>query len=142
MKENGIDDQTAQGIYAQIKAFADFGFAESHSISVALLVLRVAAIGNVRALIDLMVLAGYGCTFAFGRFIYRLYVFGHELDPTAPVKVKPFTPVIIGSKQIANFTTHSYPQLGAILVGVFLLGLVLILAWHLIAGRRAAAAAG
>ncbi|HNN83423.1 MAG TPA: hypothetical protein PKL62_04620 [Accumulibacter sp.] len=108
----------------------------------ALLVLRVAAIGNVRALIDLTVLAGYGCTFAFGRFIYRLYVFGHELDPTAPVKVKPFTPVIIGSKQIANFTTHSYPQLGAILVGVFLLGLVLILAWHLIAGRRAAAAAG
>ncbi len=38
MKENGIDDQTAQGIYAQIKAFADFGFAESHSISFALLV--------------------------------------------------------------------------------------------------------
>ena len=38
MKENGIDDQTAQGVYAQIKAFADFGFAESHSISFALLV--------------------------------------------------------------------------------------------------------
>ena len=38
MKENGIDDQTAQSVYAQIKAFADFGFAESHSISFALLV--------------------------------------------------------------------------------------------------------
>ncbi len=38
MKENGIDDQTAKGIYAQIEAFADFGFAESHSISFALLV--------------------------------------------------------------------------------------------------------
>lgn len=106
-----------------------------------LLVLRVAAIGNVRSLVDLVALALYGCTFAFGRFIYRLYIFGHELDPTAPVKVKPFTPVIIGSKQIANFTTHSYPQLGAMLVGVFLFGIVAMLAWHLIAGRRAAAAA-
>lgn len=38
MKENGIDDQTAKGVYAQIEAFADFGFAESHSISFALLV--------------------------------------------------------------------------------------------------------
>ncbi len=38
MKANGIDDQTAKGVYAQIKAFADFGFAESHSISFALLV--------------------------------------------------------------------------------------------------------
>lgn len=103
-----------------------------------LLVLRVAAIGNVRSLIDLTLLSGYGCTFAFGRFIYRLYVYGHELDPTAPVKVQPFTPVIIGSKQIANFTTHSYPQLGSVLVGVFLLGLTGILAWHLIAGKRAA----
>ena len=38
MHKNGIDEQTATGIYAQIKAFANFGFAESHSISFALLV--------------------------------------------------------------------------------------------------------
>lgn len=38
MKRNGIEDQTAAGIYAQIEAFASFGFAESHSISFALLV--------------------------------------------------------------------------------------------------------
>lgn len=102
-----------------------------------LLVLRVAALGNIRALIDLTVLAGYGCTFAFGRFVYRLYLFGHDLDPTAPVKVKPFTPVIIGTKQIANFTTHSYPQLGAVLIGLFLFGLLALAVWHLLAGRRA-----
>ena len=101
-----------------------------------LLVLRVAALGNIRALIDLTVLAGYGCTFAFGRFVYRLYTFGHNLDPHAPVKVAPFTPVIIGTKQIANFTTHSYPQLGSICVGVFLFGVVVLLLWHLITGWR------
>ena len=38
MKQNGIEGETAAGIYAQIEAFADFGFAESHSISFALLV--------------------------------------------------------------------------------------------------------
>ncbi|MBN9612605.1 MAG: error-prone DNA polymerase, partial [Actinobacteria bacterium] len=38
MQANGISDQDAQRLYAQIEAFADFGFAESHSISFALLV--------------------------------------------------------------------------------------------------------
>ncbi|MCU1437943.1 MAG: error-prone polymerase [Naasia sp.] len=38
MKENGIPDDIADSIYAKIEAFADFGFAESHSISFALIV--------------------------------------------------------------------------------------------------------
>lgn len=99
------------------------------------LALRCAAIGNVRALIDLAVLTGYVTLFAFGRFIYKLYVFGHNLDPTAPIKVEPFTPAIFGTKQVANFTTTSMPQLGSALVGIFALGVIALLAWHLIAGR-------
>ncbi|NYE96013.1 error-prone DNA polymerase [Psychromicrobium silvestre] len=38
MAENGITGEAAEGIYQQIAAFANFGFAESHSISFALLV--------------------------------------------------------------------------------------------------------
>lgn len=38
MAKNGIRGEAAQLMYEQIKAFADFGFAESHSISFALLV--------------------------------------------------------------------------------------------------------
>ncbi|MCL2515957.1 MAG: error-prone DNA polymerase [Microbacteriaceae bacterium] len=38
MARNGLSDEQAQAIYAQIQAFADFGFAESHSHSFALLV--------------------------------------------------------------------------------------------------------
>ncbi|MET0853975.1 MAG: OB-fold nucleic acid binding domain-containing protein, partial [Microterricola sp.] len=38
MAENGIDEATADVIYAKIEAFANFGFAESHSLSFALLV--------------------------------------------------------------------------------------------------------
>ena len=38
MADHGIDPKTADEIYARIQAFASFGFAESHSISFALLV--------------------------------------------------------------------------------------------------------
>lgn len=101
------------------------------------LALRCAAIGNVRALIDLAVMTGYITVFAFGRFVYKLYAFGHNLDPTAPLKIKPFTPAIFGTKQVANFTTTSTPQLGSALVGIFATGVIVLLCWHLIAGRRA-----
>ena len=103
-----------------------------------ILTLRCAAIGNVRALVDLAVIAGYIGAFALGKFVYKLYVFGHNLDPTAPIKVEPFTPAIFGTKQIANFSTSSYPQLGSIFIGIFFAGVTGVLAWHLIAGRRAA----
>lgn len=38
MARRGIDDATQRSIWAQIEAFADFGFAESHALSFALLV--------------------------------------------------------------------------------------------------------
>jgi len=103
-----------------------------------LLTLRCAAIGNVRALVDLVVVSGYVGTFAFARFIYRLWYFGHSLSPDAPIKLEPFTPAIIGRKQIANFGVESWPQAGAVFVGIFLAGVVGITAWHLVAGRRSA----
>ena len=114
----------------------------------ALLALRVAAIGNVRSLLDLVVLTVYVSGFGLGRFAYKLYVFGHDLSPDAPVKVEPFMPVVLGGKQIANFYTTSLPQLGSVYLGIFATGVVGIAAWHLVAGRirarreaRAAAAA-
>lgn len=99
------------------------------------LALRCAAIGNVRSLVDLVVLTGYITVFAFGRFIYKMYVFGHNLDPTAPLKVEPFTPAIFGTKQIANFSTTSTPQLGSVLIGIYATGILVLLGWHLLAGR-------
>jgi hypothetical protein len=103
-----------------------------------LLTVRCAAIGNVRALIDLVVISGYVATFAFARFIYKLWYFGHSLDPGAPIKLTPFTPAILGKKQVANFATESWPQAGTCYVTIFLVGIVGVAAWHLLAGRRAA----
>ncbi len=107
----------------------------------AILALRCAAIGNVRTLIDLLVLTGYVSGFAFGRFIYKLHVYGHTLDPTAPIKIEPFTPAIVGTKQIANFQTMSWPQLGTYLMGVFVMGVFALTVLHLVIGRRQASRA-
>ena len=87
--------------------------------AMALMALRVSALGTVRDLIDMLVVTGYVSLFAFGRFVYRLWVFGHDLDPHAPMKVKPFMPVIIGHRTVANFETYLYPQLGSFLLALF-----------------------
>lgn len=100
--------------------------------------LRVAAIGNVSHLVDLVVMTSYVSAFAFGRFVYTLYVFGHNLKPDAPVKVPGFMPAVFGTKQIANFTTHSWPELGSFFMAIFALGTVGVLAYHLKAGRQEA----
>ena len=105
----------------------------------ALLALRVAALGNVRSLLDLSVLTAYVSLFGLGRFAYKLYVFGHDLSPSAPVKVEPFMPALLGTKQIANFTTASYPLWGSLYLGLFALGVVALTAWHLRTGRQRAA---
>ena len=104
----------------------------------AILALRAAVIGKVRSLIDLSILTAYVGAFSLVRFVYKLYVFGHDLDPRAPVTIKGFMPVVIGSKQVANFTTHSWPHVGTALMSVFAVGVILITAWHCWVGYREA----
>lgn len=106
--------------------------------ALALMALRVAAVGNVKDLVDLMVMTGYVSAFAFIRFVYRLYVFGHDLAPDAPVRIKPFMPVILGHKTVANFETYSFPEAGSYWLGTFVVGVLGLLVWQLIAGRREA----
>lgn len=106
-----------------------------------LLTLRVAAIGNVRSLVDLVVLVTYISGFAFFRFVYTLNSFGRDLDPRAAITIEPFDPVIFGTKQIANFHTSSYPQAGSMFIGAFVGLTVAVLLWHLWVGRREAVSA-
>ncbi len=100
-----------------------------------LLTLRCAAIGNLRTLVDLVVMVGYFTLFAFGRFIFQLYDFGHNLDPRAPMNIDTFMPPILGSKQIANFTSAAYPSMGSVLMGLFVGGLLAILVLQLRASK-------
>ncbi len=107
-----------------------------------ILALRCAVIGNVRSLIDLLVITTYAGAFGFSRFYYKLYTFGHQLDPRAPIKVEPFTPAVLGKKQIANFMTEAWPMGGTYYVAVFATGLSVLVLIHLILGRNQAKARG
>ena len=100
------------------------------------LTLRAASIGDKRSLVDLFVLFAYFSLFSLGRFYLKLYVFGHNLDPEAPFDVEPFMPAVLGTKQIANFTTSAFPQWGRVWVGVYGLGLLVALGWNLRLGPR------
>lgn len=101
-----------------------------------LLALRTAVMGTGRSLVDLSVLTAYLSLFTLGRFVYWLYSFGHDLDPRAAIKIEPFMPVIAGSKQVANFMTHSYPQAGSAFVAIFALGVMAMTGWHIGLGLR------
>jgi nitrous oxidase accessory protein len=42
----------------------------------------------------------------------RLYSFGHTLDPHAPIRLKAFTPLVIGSSKMGNFESTSMISTG------------------------------
>ena len=89
-----------------------------------LLALRSALIGIMRGVVDLLVLYLYFTAFSFASFYYRLYTYGHQLDPKAPMTIQPFTPVLIGRQQIANFEQTSYPDTGTLFLTLFPLLLI------------------
>ena len=109
-------------------------------VAIALLTLRCAALGNVRALIDLSMITAYVTMVALARFIFMLWEFGHNLDPKAPMRMEPFMTVVFGQKQIANFMTYSWPRFGSVLLGTFATGVFLLTAFLLWTGRREARA--
>lgn len=82
----------------------------------ALIALRTAAHGRMSQVIDLFALFTYFGLFSMGLFYYRLFTYGHTLDPTAPMTIEPFTPMLVGKNQIANFVQYSFPLVGGVLM--------------------------
>lgn len=89
-----------------------------------LLTLRAMVIGKMANVIDVFVLFSYFGLFSLWSFYHRLYVYGHNLDPTAAIKVQPFTPPVFGVKQIANFSVTSYPDVASFSMFAFAVLLV------------------
>ena len=102
----------------------------------ALLALRSVVIGRIVTLVDLSVLFLYFGVFSLGSFAYRLYTYGHQLDPHAPMKIAPFMPVVMGSQQIANFVQTSLPLAGTICMTAFLVLLIAALVSSVRQARR------
>lgn len=80
--------------------------------------------GRIGHLVDLGVLFAYFGAFSMATFAYRLWSYGHHLSPDAPMRMAPFTPIVIGRQQIANFVQTSLPMLGTACMGLFLFAIV------------------
>lgn len=113
-------------------SFAEFKWIPFVVGALGLMFLRAAVLGTVAQLLDVVVLFLYFSAFALWSFSYKMYAYGHELAPTAAVKVAPFTPPILGYKQIANFEVYSYPKVGSYALGLVgvLLVVALVTAWR------------
>ena len=120
-------------------ALSDLDFLPFAIGAFTLLLLRVVALGDLRSLLDLVALYTYFGAFAFARFAYQLYVFGHNLDPKAPFQVEPFTPTILGTGTVANFTITSLPARGSFYLASVGVALLVILLLHRRPARGAAA---
>jgi hypothetical protein len=97
-----------------------------------LLFLRTAVLGKMAHLVDVLVLYVYFGLFSLWSFAYKMYWYGHNLAPTASVKVAAFTPPLFGYKKLANFEVYSYPAIGsyALAAVVVVLLLALYMAWR------------
>lgn len=52
----------------------------------------------------------------------RLHQYGQSVQPDAPIRLDPFTPLVVGPTRVLNFTTWAYPGLAiwCLLVAAFL----------------------
>lgn len=76
--------------------------------------------------ITTLVLVGGGVSglATMGVLIYRLYTYGHHLDPRAAIDIEPFMPPPIGINQLANFRVTTFFHLGSLLFILALIGLL------------------
>ncbi|HMA17740.1 MAG TPA: hypothetical protein VKS03_04795 [Thermoanaerobaculia bacterium] len=100
--------------------------------ALALLFLRAALLGRMATLLDMVVIFFYFGAFSLWSFAYKLYRYGHDLAPTAAVKVAPFMPPLFGHRKLANFEVYSYPAAGSYaLLGVAIaLAAAMFFAWR------------
>ena len=98
----------------------------------ALLFLRAPIHGKMSDLIDVIVLYLYFGLFSLWSFGFKLYSYGHNLAPTASVKVPPFMPPLFGHKKLANFDVYSYPAAGSYVLALVAVVLIatFVVAWR------------
>ncbi len=100
--------------------------------------LWVAIVGTVRSFLWWL---GYYLVFALfslADFYYRLWQFGHTVDPHAPIRIEGYVPPMWGTRQFMNFVIASYPATGfwVLLLGFVFAVLALLVAWPVIRQRR------
>ena len=122
--------------------FAEFSWLPFAIGGLIILTLRAAVLGKMSKLVDVFVIFVYFSLYSFWSFYYRLYTYGHHLDPTAAIKVQPFTPPLFGTQQVGNFTVYSYPDFASYVLIVFGILLAVSIAWTWRSTHRKAAREG
>jgi len=99
--------------------------------ALALVMVRAAVFGKMANLVDVLAMFGYFGAFSLWSFAYKLYRYGHDLAPTAAVKVAPFMPPVFGRAQLANFEVYSYPAFASYAIFASALALLAagVIAW-------------
>lgn len=90
-----------------------------------LLSLLAAALGYRWVATEVLLGGGGASVLATGILVFRLYTYGHNLDPKAAIEIPPFMPPPLGVNQLANFHVTTFFHAGTF---VFALGLVGIMA--------------
>lgn len=105
--------------------------------------LAAALIGRRGALVAWLATLGVAGVAGLADFWKWGYDYGHELDEHAIIKIPDmaYQPPLIGSKQLLNFTAHSWPDVGGVLAGLACALGVLALVLAVRASRRAPRAA-
>lgn len=83
------------------------------------------------ALVWVIVLVILGALGIYDFYLWE-YDYGHNLSPTAPIKVPgmAYQPPLFGTKMLLNFEAHSYPYWGSLFFGLAMLtGLVAWWSW-------------
>ncbi len=130
--EPGEDRERSEGleeVFPELRLFTP---------GVAMLALGILALPFVawRAFRPLVVLGAWALPFGFLVDLqYRLYVFGHTLNPNAAFRMPAFTPKVIGPTVVMNFNVTAWPGPGLLLFA--LSALLLTLGPRLPAGGRA-----
>lgn len=104
--------------HINVDMFPEFEFLVYVVAFYILLGLAVAIIGNRKILFWYLVFTAFGALFALYDFYRWGYEYGHNLDPTAPIKVPglSYQPPVIGHKRLLNFDAYSFPEIGGWIV--------------------------
>ncbi|MBK7230708.1 MAG: hypothetical protein IPH93_00180 [Saprospiraceae bacterium] len=119
--------------HISVEMFPEFEIIKYVIIIFVILGLIVAISGRLSVLFWYIVLTFFGGLFTLYDFYRWGYEYGHNLDPTAAIKVPglSYQPPVIGHKRLLNFDAYSLPDIGAWIVIIVASLFILIYIYHL-----------
>jgi copper chaperone NosL len=117
-----------------VEMFPEFEFLVYIVAFYILLGLAIAIIGKRKLLFWYLVFTAFGGVFAIYDYYRWGYEYGHNLDPTAPIKVPglSYQPPMLGHKRILNFDAYSFPDIGGwiVIVAASIAFIIWFYEWH------------